>query len=237
MQPLLLERLAEKSQSRFAKPANRDPLFLHRYREYLFAEERRASSFTAEAVRRLKEEVDPPLFRTYKERESLEVVTLHSIRGLEEGSTASAVHGVFELANIVANDADSLDPPMLDSDRRFYGFAPRLDSGILDLASRPEPDDEGGVQVRTPTKMGVERKFKITWRDWLVTVWVLVRGSVTVKVNDKGKVRVVGSNGEDVESLSTAVRLILAQVSEEKVHGFTPAAPPTRPFSHLPSKL
>jgi len=107
MQPLLLDRLVADLQERLSLPrsstpntnTDTDPILLHNYLSHLISEENKISTFTPDALIRLANGLT---FGTYSERDRLGLVRLNTIGGLEEGSTALAAHGVFELANIVA---------------------------------------------------------------------------------------------------------------------------------------
>ncbi len=213
LQTLVLSRYRDKLLRRLrsqSQPAS--PELLTLFSNHVIAQENKASTFTPDGLRRV--ERDGVRFRTYEERDKLGLVTLNVIGRQEEGGTASAVHGVFELANLVARHG-GFDPPV----ERRYVYAPRVASGVLDVGARLEGEGderEGGkVQEERETTLGAEWKYKITWRDWVVLVWVLSKGKLTVTVHKEGKVDVRG--GSHVKWVGKAMQSILAQVGPCRV--------------------
>jgi hypothetical protein len=148
------------------------------------------------------------VFSTYKDRKDV-WVQLHSVDDGEEGSTAASFAGICGLSNLFASFPDNFRAGV-DNNAR-YKYAPRLDCGVTDLASRPNPDpDRHGSQVSHPSRLLIERKVKLTHRDVLVLMYVLGQGVVKVSVDDKGAITVI--KPAEGSMLSAAVKSILVQV-------------------------
>ncbi|ODN80318.1 hypothetical protein L198_07818 [Cryptococcus wingfieldii CBS 7118] len=202
-----------------------ESLALHQLVQFLFLLENRHSDFLPEALARF-EEGDPSFgFATYEQRDKKggsDLVRLVGYGGREEESTALAFSGECQAANIYARHLFPLAADHLSTasqqESRHYQYAPPVVSSVLDLAARPDPDaDAEGdkIQVTTSTKLGIQRKFRITLRDLFVLFYVLLHSQIKVKVNPLDGKPSVEVSEEQQELLSDALIAILAQLAQE----------------------
>ena len=156
-------------------------------------------------------------FTTYEERysgstEDRKWVDFERVGGLEEGRTSFTLSGICDLATLYVEQKGHLKSAAAEG--HHYTHAPRVQAGISDIAARPWSDPDSRTkasQVSKATVLVLEKKFKITMRDWLVLAYVLRRHALEICVDEKGSVTLVA--GDFTKHMSAALRLVLAQVS------------------------